>query len=730
MTAAGIALIAGGLATMIGFRRALWSGSGRRRAREPRVIAGSARAVAGGAPRAQRAIETSQRRAALSAQAAPVPAARVEPASVRVRPAAMPPAQAGAPDISGAHAAADIRAADIRAADMRAADMRAADMRPVANPESAATREPVAEASAPSGSFAATPDDVVAAVPGARGGRRGRRRGRSRTGRQSAERSAAGRPSTGGWAARQVARGRNDEDERFGLAAIGLAGDDVDGEIVESRTAEPDRVAAGRADATDDEPAAGEPATTARAAEAVSDVVCAAGEESSVDIEAHAGPRLAVEVLHAEQEVAAAQTGDEPSHRRMASRVLARADEGTREGARFDLSAGRLIRPCEEEAGGPSDAETRQRADVETRGAADVETRGAADLETRGAADVHSRGAADVQSRGTADVQTRGAADVETRGNPNVEEAAGSGPPAARRRPDRGQGDRVDGWIRPQYTGRPDSPAGDYWTPVPESTYTGLDASDYGWPVPVDRLPAVPSYPPASGFDMEPLEEAEPTAVVPQWPPAKPSSRIELPRAWSATTGPVNLRPLDAVSVRRWAEADDDGRDGWRRNHGPADGDHWPADNGQDGDRWDDRWDDADGPAGEEGNGGAGPGADADQGQAADPATAPGERAGRAMWPADEPDQRPRRRSLMIRRGNRPDADPPSRGRQAREARRRLTSATEHLPAVADSTQMLPQVDQAPERDGEPRRRPRPRPGPQADARSTVYVSRHAAEPS
>jgi hypothetical protein len=43
---------------------------------------------------------------------------------------------------------------------------------------------------------------------------------------------------------------------------------------------------------------------------------------------------------------------------------------------------------------------------------------------------------------------------------------------------------------------------------------------------------------------------------------------------------------------------------------------------------------------------------------------------------------------------------------------------------------MLPQVNQAQERDGEPRRRPRPRPGPQADARSTVYVSRHAAEPS
>jgi hypothetical protein len=52
------------------------------------------------------------------------------------------------------------------------------------------------------------------------------------------------------------------------------------------------------------------------------------------------------------------------------------------------------------------------------------------------------------------------------------------------------------------------------------------------------------------------------------------------------------------------------------------------------------------------------------------------------------------------------------------------TAATEYLPAVAESTQMLPSVE------AEPRRRPRPRPNPHAEARSTVYVSRHAAEPS
>ncbi|HEU4346290.1 MAG TPA: hypothetical protein VFR35_00755, partial [Actinoplanes sp.] len=89
-------------------------------------------------------------------------------------------------------------------------------------------------------------------------------------------------------------------------------------------------------------------------------------------------------------------------------------------------------------------------------------------------------------------------------------------------------GHRIEGWVRPQY--RHQREPGEYWTPVPERSYT--DAG-YGWPVPVERLPSVPSYPPQSGFDLDPDEAAEPTAVVPQWPPAKPSSRIELPRSWA-----------------------------------------------------------------------------------------------------------------------------------------------------------------------------------------------------
>lgn len=88
-------------------------------------------------------------------------------------------------------------------------------------------------------------------------------------------------------------------------------------------------------------------------------------------------------------------------------------------------------------------------------------------------------------------------------------------------------GDRIDGWVRPQYRDEPES--GEYWTPVPESSYT--DAG-YGWPVPVERLPPVPAYPPQSGFE-GPIDPAVPTALVPVWPPAEPSGRIELPRTWT-----------------------------------------------------------------------------------------------------------------------------------------------------------------------------------------------------
>jgi hypothetical protein len=96
----------------------------------------------------------------------------------------------------------------------------------------------------------------------------------------------------------------------------------------------------------------------------------------------------------------------------------------------------------------------------------------------------------------------------------------------------RRDGDRIAGWVRPLYDDEP--VAGEYWTPVPE---TLQPPASYGWPVPVERLPEVPPYPPQSGFD--PYDQdvdaaAEPTRAVPQWPPAKPSGRIELPRSWAS----------------------------------------------------------------------------------------------------------------------------------------------------------------------------------------------------
>jgi hypothetical protein len=105
---------------------------------------------------------------------------------------------------------------------------------------------------------------------------------------------------------------------------------------------------------------------------------------------------------------------------------------------------------------------------------------------------------------------------------------------------DRRYGDRVDGWVRPHYHELPRS-EGAYWTPVPEAAqYNG----PFGWPIPVDRLPAVPDYEPATGFDLTPV--GEPTAVVTQWPPsqpamqwppAQPASRLEQPRSWSTPGG-------------------------------------------------------------------------------------------------------------------------------------------------------------------------------------------------
>ena len=98
-------------------------------------------------------------------------------------------------------------------------------------------------------------------------------------------------------------------------------------------------------------------------------------------------------------------------------------------------------------------------------------------------------------------------------------------------------GDRVEGWIRPEYRNPPDEPRpGEYWTPIPVDLGDDPEpsAKGYGWPMPVERLPTVPPYEPATGFDLAPVV-AEPTEVVPAWPAAADRpGRIRLPRSWAS----------------------------------------------------------------------------------------------------------------------------------------------------------------------------------------------------
>ncbi|MEU4421962.1 hypothetical protein AB0F81_15160 [Actinoplanes sp. NPDC024001] len=106
--------------------------------------------------------------------------------------------------------------------------------------------------------------------------------------------------------------------------------------------------------------------------------------------------------------------------------------------------------------------------------------------------------------------------------------------------------DRIEGWVRPSYRDLDDRPpAGDYWTPVPDDLYADPEPSarGYGWPVPVERLPPVPSYEPATGFDLTPVQAAEPTTLVPTWPPDDQERRIRLPRSWATRDEKDRPRP-------------------------------------------------------------------------------------------------------------------------------------------------------------------------------------------
>jgi hypothetical protein len=144
-------------------------------------------------------------------------------------------------------------------------------------------------------------------------------------------------------------------------------------------------------------------------------------------------------------------------------------------------------------------------------------------------------------------------------------------------RSDPAYGSRVDGWIRPEYHDDPaESPSGEYWTPVPMENLDLPEedpepsARGYGWPTQVERLPAVPDYEPATGFDLTPVA-GEPTELVPTWPPlpgerrrpkknhGEPDERrVRLPHSWAGRdTKPADNRFLENEPRRaRPEEAD------------------------------------------------------------------------------------------------------------------------------------------------------------------------------
>ncbi|MCO8272400.1 hypothetical protein M1L60_17535 [Actinoplanes sp. TRM 88003] len=110
-------------------------------------------------------------------------------------------------------------------------------------------------------------------------------------------------------------------------------------------------------------------------------------------------------------------------------------------------------------------------------------------------------------------------------------------------------GHRVHGWVRPEYQHVPEEPpAGEYWTPIPVDLDPDPEpsAKGYGWPAPVERLPSVPDYEPATGFDLAPVEH-EPTEVV----SARPDGRTPMPRSWAARNDKRESRS-DRRERREW----------------------------------------------------------------------------------------------------------------------------------------------------------------------------------
>ncbi len=539
MTAAGLALIAGGLATLVGFRHLLWGGGGgRRRTRPQRAIEPARRMALGATPHVPRDGDA---------------AALHDPArSQRTRGRA---ADAADPHRAG-RAAADPHRAGRAAADPHRTRRVAGDQPEMQRAVRGADDEPEQPGV---GHEAAGEANPLRAGRGETAPRRLRRAGRRRAAAGVAA-GPAGEPRPGSRFGDiepplPDAPGHGDADgdrevvepvrrHRGGLARIGLADDEpADDELLHDELVG-DELVHGElvhGEPSGDDPSGDDPSGDDPSGDVRSPGAPGAHEEAGTDGAAEDGDG-----------VAAPEPADEET-----PAVTASAD-GHPVNPELTVDA-----PADEEPAGEPDEPVKPEP---------------------------------------ADVQ------------PVAQDNAHVRAPATRSRIDR-HGDRVDGWVRPRHQDDDIdlSISGEYWTPVPRPAY---DDAGYGWPVPVERLPAVPPYPPLSGFDVEPgVGQAEPTAVVPQWPPAQPSGRIELPRSWASR------------------DRDEDG---------------------------------------------------------------------------DEPS--PPRQAAS---GRRP----------SRSERRRSADSTELLPSVDDQADP---VANAPRQD----RRPRPRPRPSQPERSTVYRSRHAADPS
>ncbi|WP_125808262.1 hypothetical protein [Actinoplanes sp. ATCC 53533] len=305
-------------------------------------------------------------------------------------------------------------------------------------------------------------------------------------------------------------------------------------------------------------------------------------------------------------------------------------------------------------------------------------------------------------------------------------------------------GDRVEGWIRPRYEDEPEAVAGEYWTPVPVGSYE----TEYGWPTPVERIPEIPPYPTAVGFDAPVAVEAEPTKPVPQWPPPRPDARIELPRSWSQRNDnsvdrdrPMAGRPADDTVPDHDAEPP--------RTERFADRIPDPAPSPSRTGRFTDGASDAAGDLSRAGRFADGvPAAAADQsrrglvgGPVSGPGGGPGTDRGHTYAASEESLEGPIWTVPDMPEAAMPDltwspeaatddASPRRVRRPAVMIRRRRGTGPAGAPPADEATQALPPMELT-HPDQRARPRPRPRPGNgQQEPRSTVYVSRHAAEPS